>query len=198
MSDLLSTLLNDTPRLVGVGVAVMGVLVAIGAYLRRERPRSVAARPPARPKGIVYGDSPTIRMVDRQRIDRLRKVVRLAPGEHIDVLDNPGGTHLPLGPRFRITLKRVVRVDDGTALAQIAVEFGGAAVSCGPLVEETAFNEFVLPRASRDESRNCVFHYHESGDVLDFMRIKLRGIDMDQDIAEIDVMQVSGHWPARD
>jgi hypothetical protein len=173
-------------------------LVALGAYLRRERPSSASAPTPAepRPKGIVYRDTPTVRLVDRQRIDRLRKVVRLAPGDFIDVLENPTDTHLQLGPRFRITLKRIVRLEDGTALAQIAVEFGGVAVSCGPLVEETAFNEFVLPRASRDESRNCVFHYHERGDVLDFMRIKLRGVDMDQDVAEIDVMQVSGHWPS--
>ena len=62
-------------------------------------------------------------------------------------------------------------------MAHIAVEFGGAAVSCGPLVEEVAFNEFVLPRASRDEPRNSVYHYTESGDALEFMRIKLRAVD---------------------
>jgi hypothetical protein len=196
MSELLHALLDDVPRLAGVVIAVTGVFVALGAYLRRHRQTPAVTPPPAReprPGRIVYRDTPTVRVVDSQRIDRLRKVVRLAPGEHIDVLEDAAGY---LAPRFRITLKRVVRVDDGTALAQIAVDFGGTAVSCGPLVEETAFNEFVLPRASRDESRNSVFHYQESGDALDFMRIKLRGIDMDQDVAEIDVMQVSGHWPA--
>jgi hypothetical protein len=193
-------LLQDIPRLVGFLIAVSATLVAVAAYLRRDRAPAALAQPSAerRPKGIVYHDAPTIRMVDSQRIDRLRKVVRLAPGEHVDVLDTPQGRALELTPRFRVTLKRIVRMDDGTALAQVAVDFGGVAVSCGPLVEETAFNEFVLPRATRDEPRNSVFHYHESGDALDFMRIKLRGVDMDQDIAEIDVMQVSGHWPATD
>jgi hypothetical protein len=68
-------------------------------------------------------------------------------------------------------------------------------VSCGPLVEEIAFNEFVLARASRDDSRNCVYHHQERGDALDFMRIKLRSIDAVEGWADIDVMQVSGHWP---
>jgi hypothetical protein len=81
-------------------------------------------------------------------------------------------------------------------VAHIAVEFGGTAVSCGPLVEEIAFNEFVLPRASRDDSRNSVYYYQERGDALEFMRIKLRSIDASEGWADIDVMQVSGHWPA--
>ncbi|MFL6551449.1 MAG: hypothetical protein ACJ8OJ_22375 [Povalibacter sp.] len=198
MSAFVSTLLDDIPRLVGLGIAVMATLVAVAAYLRRPRASTAVSQRniDRRPTGIVYRETPTIRVVDSQRIDRLRKVVRLAPGEHIDVLENGNVGGLQMPPRFRVTLKKVVRMDDGTALAQIAVDFGGAAVSCGPLVEETAFNEFVLPRAARDEPRNVVFHYQESGDALEFMRIKLRGIDMDQDIAEIDVMQVSGHWPS--
>jgi hypothetical protein len=89
----------------------------------------------------------------------------------------------------------VLRLDDGSVAAHIHVDYGGTAVSCGPLVEETAFNEFVLPRAARDEPRNCVFHYQERGDSLDFMRIKLRGLDMDADIAEIDGLRMSEHWP---
>jgi hypothetical protein len=196
MSALVSSLLADTPRLIGSLIAVLAMLTAIGAYWGRKRslPRTRAPVTEQRPKGIVYHDAPTVRVVDSQRIDRLRKVVRLAPGEHLDLLDAPiavtGAT-----PRFRVTLNRVVRMEDGTGLAQIGVEFGGVAVSCGPLVEEIGFNEFVLPRATRDESRNSVFHFQDGGDALDFMRIKLRGVDMDQDIAEIDIMRVSGHWP---
>lgn len=195
MAPIATTLAPDLPQLLALAIAVTAALIAIGAYWRRQRPSALAGmqRQPvsAKPEGIVYRDAPTVRVVDSQRVDRLRKVVRLAAGAHVDVLE----TRIGMTPRFRITLKRIVRLDD-TAVAHILVDFGGTAVSCGPLVEEIAFNEFVLPRAARDEPRNSVFHYQENGDSLDFMRIKLRGIDMDADIAEIDVMQVSGHWPA--
>lgn len=200
MPELLSSLLSDLPRLVGLLIAIAASIIAVAAYWRRERHSYAVGSRETRPepaRGIIYRDAPTVRVVDSQRIDRVRKVARLSPGQHVDILEdvpnavNPGGT-----PRFRLTLKRVVRVEDGTALAHIRVDFGGTAVSCGPLVEEIAFNEFVLPRAARDEPRNCVFHYQESGDSLDFMRIKLRGVDMDADVAELDVWQVSGHWPA--
>lgn len=195
MAPIATSLAPDLPQLLALAIAVTAALIAIGAYWRRQRPSALAGmqRQPvsAKPEGIVYRDAPTVRVVDSQRVDRLRKVVRLAAGAHVDVLE----TRIGMTPRFRITLKRIVRLDD-TAVAHILVDFGGTAVSCGPLVEEIAFNEFVLPRAARDEPRNSVFHYQENGDSLDFMRIKLRGIDMDADIAEIDVMQVSGHWPA--
>jgi hypothetical protein len=171
-------------------VAIAAALVAGGMYLRG---RHASVQPATRaPAGrIVYRDAPTVRVVDSQRVDRLRKLARLEPGEYIDVVETRAG----LPPRFRVTLKRIADVEGG-AVAHISVDFGGAAVSCGPLVEEIAFNQFVLPRASRDEPRNCVFHYHESGDALDFMRIKLRTIDAVANWAELDIMQVSGHWPA--
>ena len=57
--------------------------------------------------------------------------------------------------------------------AHIAMSFGGTRVSCGPLVKEIDFNEFIVPRAGAT-SRAAVFHYRESGDSLDFMRIKVR------------------------
>jgi hypothetical protein len=176
--------------LLSLAVAITAALIAGGFYWRRHHHSSVASSPAPAGK-IIYRDAPTVRVVDSQRIDRLRKVVRLAPGEFIDVAETRAG--LPL--RFRITLKRLVECDGG-AVAHIAVEFGGTAVSCGPLVEEIAFNEFVLARASRDDSRNCVYHHQERGDALDFMRIKLRSIDAVEGWADIDVMQVSGHWPA--
>ncbi|HKE96990.1 MAG TPA: hypothetical protein VKB34_21965 [Povalibacter sp.] len=200
MSALFTNLVSDLPRLVALVIALLATLIAIAAYWRRQRPSAYAGmqrRVDVPVPAIVYRDTPTVRVADSQRIDRLRKLVRLAPGEHADLLENlADAAAIGVSPRFRITLKRVVRMDDGTAVAHIAVDFGGAAVSCGPLVEEIGFNEFVLPRAARDEPRNCVFHYQENGDALSFMRIKLRGVDMDQDIAELDVMQVSGHWPA--
>lgn len=198
MSSLNTSLAVDIPRLVGLAIALLAAIVVLAAYWRRPRRSAYAGADRERvpvPKPAANRDAPTVRLVESQRVDRLRKLIRLAPGEHFDVLENRS-TPLPQSPRFRITLKRVIRPDDGSVAAQVHVDFGGAAVSCGPLVEETAFNEFVLPRASRDEPRNCVFHYQDHGDSLDFMRIKLRGVDMDADIAEIDVMQISGHWPA--
>jgi hypothetical protein len=178
--------------LLSLTVAIAAALIAGGMYWRgRHSPVEPAVR--AAPIGkIVYRDAPTVRVVDSQRVDRLRKLARLAPGEFIDVVETRAG----LPPRFRVTLKRIVDVEGG-AVAHIAVDFGGAALSCGPLVEEISFNQFVLPRASRDEPRNCVFHYQESGDALDFMRIKLRTIDAAANWAELDIMQVSGHWPGR-
>ncbi|MBB6093267.1 hypothetical protein HNQ60_002145 [Povalibacter uvarum] len=191
MSALTASLINDLPRLAGLAIALLGTIVVIAAYLRRDRRSAYAGMHRERvpvPKPAAHRDVPTVRLADSQRVDRLRKLVRLAPGEHIDVLENVPAP-VPTPPRFRITLKRVLRMEDGSVAVQIAVDFGGTAVSCGPLVEETAFNEFVLPRAARDEPRNCVFHYQEHGDSLDFMRIKLRSVDMDADIAEIDVMK---------
>jgi hypothetical protein len=178
--------------LLSLTVAIAAALIAGGMYWRgRHGPVEPAVR--AAPIGkIVYRDAPTVRLADSQRVDRLRKLARLAPGEFIDVVETRAG----LPPRFRVTLKRIVDVEGG-AVAHIAVDFGGAALSCGPLVEEISFNQFVLPRASRDEPRNCVFHYQESGDALDFMRIKLRTIDAAANWAELDIMQVSGRWPGR-
>lgn len=186
--------LSELPQLLCLTVAITAALIAAAAYWRRHRPSVLATmhRAPASVPGkIVYHDTPTVRVVDSQRVDRIRKIARLAAGEHIDVLETRAG----LPPRFRITLKRIVPHEEG-AIAHVAVDFGGTAVSCGPLVEELAFNEYALPRASRDEPRNSVYHYQESGDALNFMRIKLRAIEAQAGWAEIDVMQVSGHWPA--
>lgn len=199
MDSLFTALASDIPRLVGLAIAVSAAVAAMVAYSRRHRPSvhsGMNRLSTAIPRAAGYRDTPTIRMPASQRIDRLRKIVRLAPDAHVDVLEHPTGAPIATPPRFRITLKSVIRLDDGTVAAHITVGFGGAAVSCGPLVEETGFNEFVLPRAARDEPRNCVFHYQQRGDSFDFMRIKLRGLDMDADIAEFDVLQMSEHWPA--
>lgn len=178
--------------LLSLTVAIAAAFVAAGTYYWRARHRSTIASSLApTPAKITYRDAPTVRLVESQRVDRLRKLLRMQPGESVDVVETRAG----LPPRFRLTLKRIVDVEGGP-VAHIAVAFGGAAVSCGPLVEEIAFNEFVLPRATRDEPRNSVFHYQESGDALDFMRIKLRSVDPALSWAELDVLQVSGHWPA--
>ncbi len=198
MSASFTSLLSDVPRLTGLAIALLAALVALGAYWRRERPSAYAGlrrSAVAVPRAASGRYSPTVKAPDSQRVDRLRRICRLAPGEHADILENHA-THGGAVPRFRISLKSVLRLEDGSVAARIGVDFGGTAVSCGPLVEEITFNEFVLPRATRDEPRNCVFHYQHSGDSFAFRRIKRRGLAMDADVAEIDVLQMSEHWPA--
>jgi hypothetical protein len=191
-ADMDSTFnLAQLPLLLGLAVAVTAGMVAAVTYLHRQRAaaelamlRAVAAAP----SKIVYNDAPTVRVVESQRVDRRRKIVRLSAGEHIDILEPIEG----MEPRFRITLKSVVRMADA---AHITVVFGGTRVSCGPLVQEQSINEFIVPRALKDESRSSVFHYHEKGTALDFMRIKVRSLDATAGTAELDVVQVAAHWP---
>lgn len=191
-----SSSLNFTqlPLLLYLAVAVTAGLIAAATYRYRQRTAAISAMQrsaAAVPGKIIYNDTPTVRVVDPQRVDRRRKIVRLTVGEHIDILETPEG----FDPRFRLTLKSVSRMADA---AHIVVAFGGTRVSCGPLVQEQASNEFMVPRALRDEPRSSVFHYYENGSSLDFMRIKVRSLDALAGTAELDVMQVSSHWPAAD
>jgi hypothetical protein len=188
--------LTGLPSLVALLIVLIAALIAAASYWRRHRPsEQLSMRQQAQHEqpgaNIIYRDTPTVRFVDSQRVDRLRKVARLQVGSHLDVLE----TRVGITPRFRITLKGIDQRAD-LETAHIGVDFGGAEVSCGPLVHEVAYNEFILPRVSRDEPRSAVFHYYENGHSLDFMRIKLRHVDARSGTAEIDVMQVSGHWPA--
>jgi hypothetical protein len=179
------------PLLLCLAIVITGGLVA-AIFLHRQRAATELAMQRAAapaPGKIIYSDAPTVRVSDSQRVDRRRKIVRLSAGEHIDILETPDG----MEPRFRITLKSVVRMADA---AHIAIAFGGTRVSCGPLVQEQSTNEFIVPRALRDESRSSVFHYFERGSSLDFMRIKVRSLDATAGTAELDVMQIAAHWPA--
>ena len=190
----ISTLIPDLPRLLCLVIALAGGLFAAMSFVRRHRhptTTSVQQRAAAAPNAgkIIYHDAPTVRVAESQRVDRVRKLARLMPGEYVDVLENRGS---PV-PRFRVTLKAIGQRDD-VPTAHIIVSFGGTQISCGPDVEEVGSNEFIVPRTSRDEPRTAVFHYHERGDALDFMRIKLRGIDAGSGAAEIDLLQVSGNW----
>jgi len=191
--ELTSTLMTDLPRLLCLVIALAGGLIAAATYMRRQRQSQVAVlqrQPPASNAGkILYHDAPTVRVAENQRVDRVRKLARLLPGEHVDIIENRGS---PV-PRFRVTLKDLGQ-RDAVPTAHIVVTYGGTQVSCGPQVQELGHNEFILPRAGRDEPRTAIYHYHERGDTLDFMRIKLRGVDAESGAAEFDVMQVSGHW----
>lgn len=191
--DSSSLLFVQLPLLLCLAFAVTGGLIA-ALYVHRHRAAAAelgAQRAAGLAGKIIYSDAPTVRVSDSQRVDRRRKIVRLSAGEHIDILETPDG----MEPRFRITLKSVVRMADS---AHIAIVFGGTRVSCGPLVQEQSTNEFIVPRALREESRSSVFHYFENGSSLDFMRIKVRSLDAAAGTAELDVMQIAAHWPAAD
>lgn len=171
-------------------VGVLTAFIVAAVYWRRQHAPVSPARAAA-PGPIVYRDAPTVRVSDSQRVDRTRKIVRVKTGESVDVLATAPG----LPTRFRITLKNIVENSDLEA-AHLAVEFGGTQLSCGPLVHEIACNEFVLPRATRDEHRSSIFYYHERGESLEFMRIKLKSADAGTGLVELDVMQLQGHWPS--
>jgi hypothetical protein len=193
MDPTTPNLLLDVPKLLCLAIALVGGLFAATTWWRRHRPSALAGmqrNARANVGKIVYQDAPTVRVVDSQRVDRIRKVVRLTPNESIDILENRGS---PI-PRFRLTLKEIL--NDTTPTVRLAVEYGGTPLSCGPLVKELGHNEFLLPRVAREEPRSAILHFHERGDALDFMRIKLRSVDPVTNVAEIDVMQVSGNWPA--
>ena len=179
------------PLIVCLTVVVAAGLIAAISYLQRQRAAdelAIQRAHAAAPGKIIYNDAPTVKVAESQRVDRRRKIVKLAAGEHIDVLETPDG----MDPRFRITLKSVVRMADA---AHIAIQFGGTRVSCGPLVQEKSTNEFIVPRSLGDEARSSIFHFYEKGSSLDFMRIKVRSLDAVAGTAELDVMQVSAHWP---
>jgi hypothetical protein len=181
--------LAQLPLIVCLAVVVASGLIAAISYLQRQRALDeLAVQRAAAPGKIIYNDAPTVRVADSQRVDRRRKIVRLAAGEHVDILETPEG----MDPRFRITLKSVVRMADA---AHLAIQFGGTRVSCGPLVQEKSTNEFIAPRSLGDEPRSSIFHFYERGSSLDFMRIKVKSLDAAAGTAELDVMQVSAHWP---
>jgi hypothetical protein len=181
---------SDLGRLLGFSVALAGALIALTLY-RRSRPTLNAEHAPAPVAAkIAYRDAPTVRVVDSQHFDRLRRTVRLAKGEQIDILP----AHPVVGPRFRLALKAIEKLD-ATAAAHLEIAYSGVQVSCGPLAKELGYNEFLVPRASRDESRTAVFHFHESGEALEFMRIKVNEIDAATGSAEFEVMQMRGNWP---
>ena len=185
--------MEDVLQQLWLAVGLMAAFIVGAMYWRRQHMPATASRASARtPAPIVYRDSPTVRVADSQRADRTRKVVRLRVGESLDLLANAVG----LPPRFRITCKSIVDGSDLEA-ADIVVEFSGAQLSCGPLVHETGFNEFVIPRASRDEHRSSVFYYHERSDSIEFMRMKLKSADLSSRTIELDIMQMHAHWPSR-
>ena len=177
-------------RLFWLVIAFAVALIGLSLY-RRNRSSLESSEKSAVPVGtIVYSDAPTVRLTDSQHFDRLRKVVRLTAGQHTDIVQ----AHPIVGPRFRIALHGIV-LHGASECAHVRIVFHGNQVSCGPLASEVNYNEFYLPRAAREESRSALFYYNESGNALEFMRIKVNDIDASKKTAEIEAMQMRGNWP---
>ena len=185
-----SDVMEEVAQQLWLVVGLLTAFIVAALYWRRQHAPVSPARAAAASRPIVYRDAPTVRVSDSQRVDRTRKIVKVRGGESVDLLATAPG----MPTRFRITLKNIVEGSDLEA-AHLFVELGGTQLSCGPLVHETAFNEFVLPRATRDEHRSSIFYYHERGDSLEFLRIKLKSADPSTQLVELDVMQLHGHWP---
>src|SRR5262245_7153908 len=124
METFNATMIPDFAQALCLVIAFVAGLIAAGAWLRKQRPSLAAAA--SEPVEIVYRETPTVRVVESQRVDRVRKIAKLTPGAHLDVVDSPAG----LPPRFRVTLQALARLDDDDA-ARLSVEFGGTQVSCG-------------------------------------------------------------------
>ena len=177
-------------------------LIAAGWRLKNRRiDVSLADAAPASPVPVTApvvarGDTPTIRLGESQRIDRLHKILSLKSGEHHDLLD----LTFDGIPRLRISLANVERTaadekfPTARDCARIHLELGGAIAGCGALVKEVAINQFWVPQATQDEQRSSILHFHGKDDIVNFLRIKVLRLDVEQSTAEIDVLHVSGHW----
>lgn len=188
--DSAALIAPDYTRLIWFAIAFAVALIGLSVY-RRQRSTLEPSEKPAAPVGtIVYNDAPTVRVTDSQHFDRLRKVVRLTAGEHSDIVP----AHPIVGPRFRIAFHGIV-MHGASESAHVSIVFHSNQVSCGPLAKEVNYNEFYLPRAAREESRSALFYYNESGNALEFMRIKVNDIDSATKTAEIEAMQMRGNWP---
>src|SRR5687768_18125179 len=116
MDPTTPNLLLDLPKLLCLVIALVGGAFAATTWWRRHRPSAIAgAQRAANPGKIIYQDAPTVRVVDSQRVDRIRKIVRLAVNESVDILETRGS---PV-PRFRLTLKEVMK--DATPAVRLVV-----------------------------------------------------------------------------
>lgn len=191
--DSSSLHIADLSQLIWFAVVLAAALIGVAVYRRSRGAMQTEQTAPAPVVKAAYSDTPTVRVLDSQHFDRLRKSVQLMPGQHSDIFP----THPIVGPRFRITL-HAISTHDAAEAAHVTVVYAGVQVSCGPIAKEVGYNEFLLPRASRDESRSAVFHYQESSHTLEFMRIKVSAIDRSTNTVELEVVQMRGRWPSGD
>jgi len=179
-------------------LGVAAVFVATNLWLRSRHGETLAAAAPAPTPtpAIAKGDTPTIRLGDSQRIDRLHKVLTMRVGEQVDLLSMTFDGI----PRLRVVLAGVelAPADDrfpaARDCARIHLELGGAIAGCGTLVKEIAVNQFLVPLATQDEQRCSILHFHGKDDIVSFLRIKVPHLNVEGSTAEVDVLHVSGHW----
>lgn len=188
--DSSSLHITDLSQLIWFAVVLAAALIGVAVYRRSRGTIEAERTAPAPVAKVAYSDTPTVRVLDSQHFDRLRKPVHLAPGQHADIFP----THPIVGPRFRISL-HAISTHGAAEAAHLTVVYAGVQVSCGPLAKEVGYNEFLLPRASRDESRSAIFHYQEGSHTLEFMRIKVNAIDRSRNTVELEVVQMRGRWP---
>ncbi len=180
-------------QVIWLAVALAIGLIGVCFYRRGRTSVPVENTRPAPVPKLAYSDAPTVRVLDSQHFDRLRKPVHLSPGQHVDIVP----AHPVVGPRFRITL-HAIATHNGSEAAHLGVVYAGVQVSCGALAKELGYNDFLVPRGSRDESRTAVFHFQETTHTLEFMRIKVSAIDPASESVELEVTQMRGRWPGGD
>src|SRR5882757_7809452 len=81
-------------------VAAVGLL---WVWHRRVRSEPRAPGGSLRSRTITYHHTPTVRVGDERRVDRISKRLRLAVNQAVDVLDHSRGSI----PQFRVTLRGI-------------------------------------------------------------------------------------------
>lgn len=185
--------ISELSQLIWLAVALAVALVGFGVYRRSRHPIEAENTAPAPAVKIAYSDAPTVRVLDSQHFDRLRKSVHLTPGQHVDIFP----AHPIVGPRFRISL-HAIKTHAGADAAHVTIVYAGVQASCGPLAKELDYNEFLIPQAARDESRSAIFHFQDTSHTLEFMRIKVTAIDRSTSTVELEVTHMRGRWPTGD
>lgn len=183
------------PLFVAASLVLLAIWIGRHLRLRKVESEQLAAAlnrgGSVQASGLVYTNAPTIRVRDSQRIDRLHRVVSLKAGEHADLLD----LTFDRLPRLRVTLRGVQSaLQAAPDYARLHVELGGAIVGCGSEVKSVGTNEFLTPRAARDEQPFSILHFDGQGTAVSFLRIKVLRIDVEAGSAEIDVLHICGHW----
>jgi hypothetical protein len=175
-------------------ILLAAALVLLGVWLgkrsrvdntRTDRATAASVNDQFKSTSLVYADAPTIVASNSKRVDRLHRTLTLSVGEQIDLLD----LTFDRIPRLRLSLNGF----DGD-YARIAIELGGAIAGCGSLVKELAPNQFLVPRAVQEEQRASILHFHGKDDTVNFLRVKVIQLHLEDHTVDVDVLHVCGQW----
>jgi hypothetical protein len=184
-------LINSTVGGASWPILLAAALILLGVWLgNRARNAHAGRSSPAfksvlEPATIVYDDAPTVRVSDAKRVDRLHRALSLSVGEHVDLLD----LTFDRIPRLRLSFAGFEQ-----EYARITIELGGAIAGCGSLVKEVGPNEFLVPRATQDEQRASILHFHGKGEAVSFLRVKVTNLNPERQSVDVDVLHVCGQW----